>query len=230
MRPASVVLALCRMSEAAAPPAQAKAALGDRITELVSASVLSAAALLTAIASYQADLWDGEQAARYAQAGALRVEASRAALHAGQIQGADLMAFGAWLSAHAENNAELDGYYRQRFRPEFKRVFEEWAAQRPRENPNAASSPFVLPGYSVAELDRAEALEQRANEAYLKGQDANEKGDKFVLATVILANALFFGGINQISQSRRTRLVLLGMSVIFVVLGAIHLATLPLAP
>ena len=108
-------------------------------------------------------------------------------------------------------------------------MFEEWAAQCPRENPNAASSPFVLPGYSVAELDRAEALEQRANEAYLKGQDANEKGDKFVLATVILANALFFGGITR-SLNRGAPVSCCSACRLLRRLGAIHLATLPLAP
>jgi hypothetical protein len=202
---------------------------GNRL-DLISAVVLGVSALATAYASYQAELWDGEQAAHYTKANALRVEASRVSLRAGQLEAADLMTFGAWLSAHAAEETELENFYVKRFRPEFARVFGIWAATRPRFNPDAPPTPFVMPEYDLKERKAADELEQKAHDLFAAGENANKKGDQFVLATVILANALFFGGINQLPNSKRTRKVLLGLAVAFCVLGVGYIALLAPAP
>jgi hypothetical protein len=199
----------------------------DSRAGLLSALVLSASALATAYASYQAALWDGEQGALYTSANGLRVEASKASLRSGQVEATDLMAFGAWLSARAENKPELEDFYVQRFRPEFARVFAAWIATSPRTNPAAPPSPFAMPDYDSVRQKEAEALEQKAQDAFAAGQDANDKSDAFVLATVILANAMFFGGINQIPHNKLIRGILLWVSVLFCVLGIVRLALLP---
>jgi hypothetical protein len=198
--------------------------------DLLSAIVLGVSALATAYASYQAELWDGEQAAHYTDANALRTEASKVSLQAGQLQGADLMAFGAYLSAYSGNEEALKQFYVQRFRPEFKRVFDTWMESRPLQNPDAAPTPFALPDYDLKEREHASDLEQQAQEKFAAGEDANDKGDKFVLATVILANALFFGGINQLPHSILVRKILLGLAGAFCIVGVAYIALLPAAP
>jgi len=198
--------------------------------EVIGAVVLASAALATAYASYQSELWDGEQAAHYAEANSLRVESTRASLRAGQLEGADLMTFGSWLSAYASREETLEDFYRRRFRPEFSHVFEAWIATRPALNPNAPPTPFAMPGYKLPEREEAYRLEQQSHEAYETGQRANQISDSFVLATVIFANALFFGGINQIPRGLLTRRILLGVSVASCVLGIVQIAMLPPAP
>jgi hypothetical protein len=198
--------------------------------DVLSAIVLAASALATTYASYQAELWDGEQAALYAEANALRVEASQTSLRAGQLEGADLMTFGAWLSAYASNKDRLQLFYAQRFRSELSTAFNAWIATQPYTNPDAPPTPFAMPGYDAGGRRAAVELERQAQEKFAAGQEANEKGDKFVLATVILANALFFGGINQLPHGRRIRLVLLTLAVVFCVLGVARIAILPPAP
>lgn len=200
------------------------------IMDLSSAVVLGVAALATAYASYQAELWDGEQAALYTQANALRVEASKVSLQAGQLEGADLMSFGAYLSAFSANKEKLTDFYVQRFRPEFRRVFDIWMESRPLLNPDAAPTPFALPEYELTERRAAEELERQAHERFAAGEDANSQGDKFVLATVILANALFFGGINQLPHSLMIRRILLGLAGAFCVAGVAYIAVLHPAP
>lgn len=209
-------------------PATAKTTYG--VTEVVSAIVLSAAALCTTFAGYQADLWDGEQAAHYSQANALRTESSRAALIANQIQGVDMMTFSNWLSARAAGEHTLEDFYRQRFRPPFAQAMDAWAALRPLENQNAPKTPFEMPQYRIPQRTQADTLERQAQDMFEAGQEANRKGDSFVLATVILANSLFFGGINQIPHDPRTRKVLLGVAIAFLGAGVAYLLTLPLAP
>jgi hypothetical protein len=198
--------------------------------DLVSAVVLGVSALATTYASYQAELWDGEQAALYTEANALRVEASKASLRAGQLQGADLMSFGAYLSAFASNEEALEQFYVQRFRPEFLRVFNTWIASEPLRNPDAAPTPFALPDYDLKERRLAADMERQAHEKFAAREAANDKGDRFVLATVILANALFFGGINQLPHSLLIRKILLGLAVAFCAFGVAHIATLEPAP
>jgi hypothetical protein len=198
--------------------------------DVISAVVLSAAALATAYASYQAELWDGEQAALYTEANGYRVAASEASLHAGQVAGADLMVFGAWLSARAANEVELEAFYLRRFRPEFTGVFNAWVATDPGVNPAAPPTPFAMQDYEAARRREVADLEEHARNAFAAGEDANEKGDAFVLVTVILANALFFGGINQIAKGKRTRRILLAISLLFCIAGIVRLALLPPAP
>jgi hypothetical protein len=199
-------------------------------SDIVSAVVLSAAALATAYASYQAELWDGEQAALYTEANGYRVAASEASLHAGQVAGADLMVFGAWLSARAANETELEAFYLRRFRPEFTDVFNAWVATDPGANPAAPPTPFAMQDYEAARRREVADLEENARNAFVAGENANEKGDAFVLVTVILANALFFGGINQIAKAKRTRRILLAISLLFCAVGIVRLAVLPPAP
>ena len=198
--------------------------------DILSAVVLAASALTTTYASYQAELWDGEQSALYTEANALRVEASQASLRTGQLEGADLMTFGAWLSAYSSGKGELEEFYLRRFRPEFSTAFNAWIATQPRTNSNAPPTPFAMPAYDASDRRRAADVEKQAQEKFDAGQDANKKGDHFVLATVILANALFFGGINQLPHSKRIRTALLAIAIGFCLFGMAHIAMLPPAP
>jgi len=87
-----------------------------------------------------------------------------------------------------------------------------------------------LPDYELKERGQAAELENKAQEKFAAGEDANDKGDKFVLATVILANALFFGGINQLPHSMLVRRILPGFAAAFCVLGVGYIALLNPAP
>ncbi|MES1198649.1 MAG: hypothetical protein ABUS48_01560 [Pseudomonadota bacterium] len=198
--------------------------------DLWSALALSAAALVTAYASYQAELWDGQQAAFYSQANALHTESSQENLTANQLETADLLIFSAWLNARGAGEDRLETFYHERFRPDFLRAFDAWIATNPQTNPQAPPTPFAMPDYRLAQRAHAQALDAQAKRAFEQGQDANEHGDAFVLGTVILASALFFGGINQIPHSLKTRIILLAVSAIFFVVGGVYIATLPPAP
>jgi hypothetical protein len=109
-------------------------------------------------------------------------------------------------------------------------VFNKWAERKPRENPSAPPTPFAMPEYELKDRRAAADLERKAQDKFAAGEDADEKGDKFVLTTVVLANALFFGGINQLSQNKGMRKVLLGIAIAFCVFGIGRIALLPPAP
>jgi hypothetical protein len=199
----------------------------DTLAEVLAAIILSVAALLTSWASFQAALWDGEQAAAYTRAGAARVEASTLATRNGQREGVDLILFTQWLDAYARGDARLQDFYRKRFQPDFARAFDLWLALRPQENPGAPSSPFAMPQYRPRLAAVARETDARADALFEKGQKANDISDAFVQATVILALALFLGGIGQTFHGRRTRIALSAMAAVACILGLLRLSMLP---
>ncbi len=195
--------------------------------EVVIAIVLSVAGLLTSWSSYQASLWDGEQAAHYSRANTLRVDSSNAKLAAESHRAIQITLFNAWLQAEASGNARLANFYEARFPPDLKPAFETWRALNPLTNPAAPDSPFATPGYRPAGQERGEALSAEADKAFDEGQKANAISDVYTQGTVFLAMALFFGGIGQVFTYRNVRVGLLAIAVLSCAVGIIKVIALP---
>lgn len=196
--------------------------------EVSAAVVISLAAAMTSWVGFQAALWDGEQASHYAQAGAARAEATAAVSAGGQLQTADLLMFQGWLNAAAQDEPALQAFYRQRFRPEFATAFDAWAKTEPLTHPAAPASPFVMPEYRSARLDQAQRLQKHADDLFAQGQRDNDIGDRFVRATVLLAVALFFGGIGQTFKSTTIKGVLVSLAFLVCLLSGLLVAKLPI--
>lgn len=199
----------------------------ERVTETIAAVLLSIAALGSSYAGFQSDLWDGEQAANYALAEQSRTDSSKETTVAIQYAGIDTILFTQWLDAYSADNQELASFYQARFRPEFRTVFDQWIAMRPRTNPNAPSTPFHLPNYRDKALDSGKALARNADQLFAKGQRANQISDTYGQAVLILALSLFLGGIIQGFNVHRTRVLLLSFSAICLLIGLARVAFLP---
>lgn len=199
----------------------------ERITEIIAAVLLSISALGSSYAGFQSDLWDGEQAANYALAEQSRTDSSKDATVTIQYASIDTILFTQWLNAYASNNRELAEFYQDRFRPEFRTVFDQWVAMRPRLNPDAPSTPFHLPSYRDKTLSSGQALAQKADRLFEKGQRANQISDTYGQAVLILALSLFLGGIVQGFNAHRTRVLLLSFSGICLLIGLARVAFLP---
>jgi hypothetical protein len=200
-----------------------------RVTEFASTILLAFASVVTSWSGYQASLWSGIQATNYNQANALRVESTRESTLAGQFSGLDIASFMAWVNAKASGNDQLEQFYRQRFRPEFRQVFEAWLATKPLTDPQAPATPFALPGYRSEHGQRAIELENQAKALFDAGHRANHIADTYVLGTVLLATVLFFCGIVQQFQEFPVRIALLGMAVLLLISGLSKVLVLPRA-
>ncbi|HEX7857123.1 MAG TPA: hypothetical protein VF503_25860 [Sphingobium sp.] len=199
----------------------------ELLVEGIAALVLSIAALLTSWASFQAALWDGEQAAAYTQAGAARVRAGLLATENGQVEAVDMFLFTQWLNARAEGKNKLEAFYRARFRPEFSKQFEHWLTFHPEDNPAAPPTPFAVKGYRTHFAVEAQWMDKKADALFDKGQRANSISDAFVRATVILAIALFLGGIGQTFKRHFARFLLSGLACLACIVGLLSLTSLP---
>ncbi len=209
---------------------EAKSHLDPPWLEALIVVSLSVAALTTTWSTYQAALWDGEQAANYSRANALRIESTKASARADALESVDLAIFSAWLDAKAAGHTDLQDFYYARFRPDFRVAFKAWEALDPMTNPDAPQGPLVMKEYVLPERVQAQALEAKAQLVFEQGQRDNDIGDIYVQATVILASALFYGGICQTFKKPRVRMILALLSTAACVIGVIRTVTLPAIP
>jgi hypothetical protein len=199
----------------------------DRRIELLATILLAAAALATAWTTFQSGRWRGVQASNTGKSTAARVQSSQASTRAGQLTQIDIATFVQWVDAQAAGNRGLAGFYRRRFRAEFRPAFDAWLATRPLENPRAPATPFAMPQYRTADAERAKRLEAAAELRLAAAGRANRNADDYLLAVVLFASALFFAGISTKLHSSRQREALLGLGCLIFLAALIWVATIP---
>jgi hypothetical protein len=217
----------------------------DATIELFATVILALATVVTAWSAFQSTKWGGVQANDYAAAGAARTESSKESTRAGQQTTVDVDVFVQWAAALAQERSAdpkastnaageyvpdptaLSGFLYARMRDEFKPAIEAWLATKPLENADAPPTPFAMPQYSLAATRQADRLEARADKFSAQARQANQRGDNYVLLTVLFASVLFFAGVSGKLRSSRNRLLLLGFAVLTLIAGAVVLATFP---
>jgi hypothetical protein len=195
--------------------------------EVASTVVLALATVATAWSAYQARQWTGEQSQGYSHATKDRLAVNRASAVGNRQVQIDVATFIQWVDARAQHRPALAVFYRRRFRPEFKPAFAAWLATDPFANPAAPSTPFALRQYRLAASAEADRLEGTAAVASQQAKDANERADNYMLAVVLFASALFFGGLSAKLETRGARLVTLSLGCVVFLGTAIWVATLP---
>jgi hypothetical protein len=197
--------------------------------EFAGALLLVLATVATAWSSYQASRWHGEQAEAQSSATASRVESARASGVANREAQIDVQLFIQWVDARQQGNTELAGFYRTRFTDRFKPAFRAWVATSPFENPDAPPSPFAMPQYRVAEIAKADRLEAQATAASDDAKEHIQRADNYVLAVVLFAASLFFGGLSLRLRTDTARTAILGCGYALFLGAAIWVATSPVS-
>jgi hypothetical protein len=197
--------------------------------EVVSAVVLSVAALAIAWSGYQASRWTGEQAKAFSRANAARVESTRWSSRANTETEVDVAVFTQWVDAYAREETVLADFYRRRFRTEFRPAVEAWIATRPLRNPDAPLSPFAMPQYRLAASAEAERLQATAGAESAVASRNIQRATNYVLCVVLFSAALFFAGISSRIGSQRVRAVVLGIGCVVLVGALAWVLTFPIS-
>jgi hypothetical protein len=199
----------------------------QRRVELFATVLLAVAAVATAWSTYQSTRWRGEQAADSSKATAAHIASSGAVTRAGQLTQIDIATFVQWIDADVAGKEKLAGFYRRRFRKEFRPAFAAWIATSPRTNPTAPLTPFAMPQYRVFQAARAGRLNTAARVRADAAEQANQQSGDYVLAVVLFAVSLFFAGMGTKLRSLRKQEVLLVLGwLVFLGTGA-WVATFP---
>jgi hypothetical protein len=201
----------------------------DGRLDLLAAALLALATVATAWSGYQASRWNGEQAKAFSRASALRIESTKADDLANAQTQIDVATFMQWVDAYAQDDQELAGFYRARFRAEFKPAADAWIASRPLKNPDAPLTPFAMPEYRLDARDESERLEAEAEVSSAQARTNVQRATNYVLGVVLFAASLFFAGMSARLASHRLRRILLAFGVIIFVGTVAWIATFPIS-
>ncbi len=211
--------------------------------ELAAAVLLALATVMAAWSAYQSTRWSGVQANAYSAAGAARTEAAQATSAGGSLVQIDVQMWTMWLNVlNLERRDLVDGapagvelldegavtFIADRFRDEFEPAQAAWLALEPMPGSVLPpGTPFDMPEYVVAQLERADELNAEADAQSAIARDANQTGDNFVLVAVVMASVLFFAGIGTKFKGRGVRLVMLLFAALAFVGGAAFAFSMP---
>jgi len=205
---------------AAEPPPEPEGHKRNR-SEFFAAIILGIAAVLTAFAAYQSSLKDGEALTGYTDS-IRTLNDANAFFSQGDVQsGKDNQLFVAYAEAVQTGNVDLADYLTTLMRPEMYDAVQWWLETEEAITPfdDLEDNPYVIGSYI-----EAHQLEDEASATFDDANEKGEEGDKFQLATIILAVCLFFGGIANIFKQRLAQRGLLVVAVGLLVAGSAVLA------
>lgn len=200
-------------------PASVEDPPNDKL-QLVAAIILGLAATLTALSAYKAALLDGEALTGYTESTKTLNDANAFNAQGNSVEILDKQLFVQYATASQSGNQELADYLTTLMRPELQKAVEWWQTSEDATTPfdEADDNPYEIKDYE----DRAD-LEKEADAQFAAGSAADEQGDKFELATVLLALTLFFAGIGTLFKKRAVSVALIGVSAVVLAAGALQL-------
>jgi hypothetical protein len=192
------------------------------LKQIVAAIILGIAATLTALAAYNAALADGNALQGYTNSTRTLNDANAFYAQGNVAAASDQSLFIQYAVASQEGQAELATYVATLMRPEMQQAVEWWLTTEQAVTPfdDIEGNPYAVPDF-----EEAASLEADANAAFQDGSDEDNKGDKFELAVVLFALALFFGGIATLFRKASVSSALLVMAGVAVSAGALRLFT-----
>lgn len=205
----------------------AEASAGARLVETVTAVVLSVAGLMASWASHQGAIWNGMQSVHFGRANFERGAASRARFEGDMVRSVQIDLFSDWIEAKSRGNEALAQFYRTRMPENFHDQFEAWLATRPLDDPKAPPTPFAMPGYRTPGFEEAARAEKEAETQFALGEAASRTSYAYNRAGVVLATAMFFGGIGQVFRQTSVRFTLAAVSIVTWLIGLQMLLTIP---
>jgi hypothetical protein len=166
--------------------------------------LLGVTALLAAGAAFLADRDDGRQLRFLQEADVTLAEANDLYAAADRQKALDQTIFVNYTQAQESGDTELADYLIG-FSPDLTAAIRTWT--RGRFNPNAAT-PFTggNPAYRLFQYTDGDKLREESEALFARGDFYDERGDKFVLATVFLALALGLLGVASVIWIRGWRL------------------------
>jgi hypothetical protein len=211
------------VQEPPATPPQTKDMSDDarsKRIELWIAGLLGVVAILTAFATYQAVLEDGDTLARFNEGIRLTDQASQRDTAGTQEYATDQATYLEYIKSEVGGDKEISAYFRETlFSPELEEGV-KWVE----DGPDDAISPFQEDSpYARPEWDEAEKLRQQTNAKFEEAGVHDEDGDKYVLATVILSISLFLLGIAGVNRQFKVQRGLTVLASVVLVAGIVQI-------
>jgi hypothetical protein len=141
----------------------------------------------------------------------------------------DVATFIQWVDAKVSDEVELQEFYQERFRDEFKPAFQAWLDTDPLTTTGAPPTPFAMDEYQLAAEDDAKALDAEDRRLAAQVRRNIQRSTNYVLGVVMFSVALFFAGISTKVQGRGAKTVLVAMGSLIFLATAVWIATSPIS-
>ena len=190
--------------------------------EVLIAVALGMAAILTAYAAYQTSLADGDTLKAFQEGSAIYDDANQQYLEGNQQIANDVNVFVQYAVAVQQDDADLAAYIKSGLMDEaLVAGTEEWE-----EAEGDLPSPIEAESYTVAPYEEAEKLVAQGDALFGEANEKDKEGDSYTLATVILAIALFFGGVAGVTRSHLISVTMTVFTVLLVIGSGVYIATI----
>ena len=200
---------------------------GNRGLEVAAAILLGLTTVAIAWSAYQANVWGGLQDEALTESARLTTDAASYYEAAGSLVSFDQTLFIEVVlqlnSPDADHTAGIDtvDFLLRNMTEEGEAAVIDWFE-------NDLDLPFT-DAYYDSFYAPADDLVSESEAKFEEGSTNNTNGDKYVLASTILASVLFFAGISTVLQTHRVRSALLVSGAALWVGAVSYLATLPIA-
>jgi hypothetical protein len=198
-------------------------------TNMIAVLLMAAATLGSSWSAYQSSLWNGVQTFRLMDAAALSRAADKKTLAANQLRAVEASLFVEYARDLHEGRTALSGFLLARMPPELQQAIKAWIATQPLKNPQAPTTPFVMPEYRVAAEDEARELKMKADATYDEAQRANRTSDAYTMIGVLYTASLFLAGLTSAFEEKLVRRTVLVLSFSMLVLALIVMVGKPIA-
>ncbi|HTV93432.1 MAG TPA: hypothetical protein VMG98_12025 [Verrucomicrobiae bacterium] len=198
----------------------------DRFVDFASLTLISVAAVLSAVCGYQAGRWDGEQSRLYSLANANRVIGAETVGEDDARTTINVAIFLKYIDALSTGNAQESKFLYRRFPPHMRAVLDAWLATKPLKNPKAPLSPFAMPQYAQQMQATERRYDQAASGDFDAAQVAHRHADDFSLLTIIFAAVSFLAGISTKMVFPR-HAIIVGLGIIALIYGVVRLIGIP---
>lgn len=200
----------------------------QRRIELFSAILMAAATILTAWSAYESARWNGQNNSHQLRVIGALVNQSKFSSLAEQRRSLDVGLYAEWVKAINANDNRLAEFVFNRFPEPLKTAAVAWRATDPLNNPEAPTSPFVMPEYALPESAEEQRWAQAAVAESEAAERANAIADRYLLFTVIFATTLFFAGISGKFDSFAVNVGILVLGGLTLITSAAIMLTLPI--
>jgi hypothetical protein len=198
--------------------------------DAIAVVLLSLATVGTAWCSYQATAW-GSHSSKLSSRSVLRAhDATTSRLKANQLFLLDAFLLSQYVNAHNASNESLAHIYESQFRPEFKEAFQAWLRTQPFKSTNAPPNPFATNFYQPSQVLEANSIDAESDRLWSLAEEADEVSRRYILTTVLLAAALFFGGTAPQMKTPRGRRAVLLLGLLVLLVAFTSFFNLPILP
>lgn len=195
------------------------------IYEIIATVLLGVATIAIAWSANQSNLWSGSQDKLLAQSVRVANDATDSLQNADSVRQLDQLLFIELLG----EVPDADSAFTDRAEQIVNNMSEPGAEAVALWAEGAIEAPFSDEAYLDALFSEGAELEQESNDLYDEGVQANTNGDRYVLASTLMATVLFFAGISMVLSGTRTRQALLAIASLSLVGSVIYMLTLPVA-